>query len=95
MKTLKFKGQPVLWAIDESCKDTILDADGKMVAVVMTPDWDKIKPTASLITAAPELLAALGNFLTIIECNPELLESPCFKAAHDYANKVIKKALEE
>lgn len=55
---------------------------------------EEIEANVHLAAVAPELLAALGNFLTIIECNPELLESPCFKAAHDYANEVIKKALE-
>ena len=93
-KTPKF--EPLTVALDDisGYNINILNSKEEVVAYVVPDIKEESEATAILLAAAPELLAALGNFLTIIECNPELLESPCFKAAHDYANKVIKKALE-
>lgn len=96
MENLEFKGTPGPWHTRGNAPCCVADANEKAVIVVdiFKHDLATYQANARLIAAAPELLAALGNFLTIIECNPELLESPCFKAAHDYANEVIKKALE-
>lgn len=97
---LKFKGTPGPWEIadiDDGWKDCVSarSANGNVIAVAETDNKETAEADARLIAAAPELLVALENFRMIIEWNTDLLESDTFRVAYDYANYVIRKALEE
>ena len=97
---LKFKGTPGPWGIadiDDGWKDCVSSrsANGNVIAVAENENREIAEADARLIATAPELLVALENFRMIIEWNTDLLDSDTFRVAYDYANSVIRKALEE
>ena len=99
MEKLKFKGTQGPWevaAIDDGWKNCVsaVPLYGEIIAVTENESKDIAEADARLIAAAPEMLIALENFRMIVEWNPDLLESDTFRVAYDYANYVIKKALE-
>ena len=93
MEKLKFKGTPGPWHVSET--GDVVDSNSESIADVWPPVEGDESANARLIAAAPELLVALENFRMIIEWNTDLLDSDTFRVAYDYANSVIRKALEK
>lgn len=93
MEELKFKGTPGPWHVAET--GDVVDSSNEDIAQVWPPVEGDEYANARLIAAAPELLVALENFRMIIEWNTDLLDSDTFRVAYDYANSVIRKALEK